>query len=120
MVERCNAVGVRIYVDAIINHMTGQSVNGRGSAGSVFSGSSKLYPDVPFGSSDFNDYKCKSYNGRINNYQDVNEVRNCKLEGLNDLNHEKDYVRGQIVDFLNRLIDIGVAGFRIDAAKHMW
>ena len=89
MVKRCNDVGVRIYVDAIINHMTGQGVNGRGSGGSIFSGSSKLFPDVPYGAGDFNDYKCKSYNGEINNYNDVNEVRNCKLVGLVDLALDK-------------------------------
>ena len=29
-------------------------------------------------------------------------------------------MRSKIAGFLNYLIDIGVAGFRIDAAKHMW
>lgn len=24
------------------------------------------------------------------------------------------------MEFLNKLIDLGVAGFRVDAAKHMW
>ena len=32
MVERCNAVGVRIYVDAVINHMAGMDRQGRYSA----------------------------------------------------------------------------------------
>ena len=31
-----------------------------------------------------------------------------------------DYVRQKIADFFNNLIDIGVAGFRVDACKHMW
>jgi hypothetical protein len=31
---------------------------------------------------------------------------------LHDLNQGLDYVRGKIIEFLNRLIDIGVAGFR--------
>lgn len=30
-----------------------------------------------------------------------------------------DYVRGKIIEFLNKLISLGVAGFRVDAAKHM-
>jgi alpha-amylase len=25
-----------------------------------------------------------------------------------------------VAEYLNDLIDIGVAGFRVDAAKHMW
>jgi len=30
------------------------------------------------------------------------------------------YVRGKIASYLNDLISIGVAGFRVDAVKHMW
>jgi len=39
---------------------------------------------------------------------------------LLDLKLGSEKVRGKIVSYLNRLIDIGVAGFRVDAAKHMW
>ena len=31
-----------------------------------------------------------------------------------------EYVRQKIADYFNDLIDIGVAGFRVDACKHMW
>lgn len=48
------------------------------------------------------------------------QVRDCRLTGLLDLALEKDYVRTKIADYLNTLIDIGVAGFRLDASKHMW
>ena len=48
------------------------------------------------------------------------QVRNCRLSGLLDLALDKDYVRTMVADYMNRLIDIGVAGFRLDAAKHMW
>lgn len=48
------------------------------------------------------------------------QVRNCRLTGLLDLALEKDYVRSKVADYMNHLIDIGVAGFRLDAAKHMW
>jgi alpha-amylase len=37
-----------------------------------------------------------------------------------DLDSSKDYVRSKIAEFLNNLIDMGVAGFRVDAVKHMW
>ncbi|XP_078247939.1 alpha-amylase 1 isoform X8 [Pogona vitticeps] len=47
-------------------------------------------------------------------------VRNCRLSGLVDLAQRKEDVRTKIADYMNRLIDIGVAGFRIDAAKHIW
>ena len=47
-------------------------------------------------------------------------MRNCRLVGLLDLKMESEYVRGQVTSFLNKLVDIGVAGFRVDACKHMW
>lgn len=45
MVERCNAAGVDIYVDAVINHMTGVG-SGEGYSGHEYSEYS--YPDVPY------------------------------------------------------------------------
>ena len=30
------------------------------------------------------------------------------------------YVRQMIIGYYNHLIDLGVAGFRVDASKHMW
>lgn len=61
MVRRCNAAGVRIYVDAVLNHMANSI--GYGSGGSVFSGNTMSYPSVPFGKADFNDAKCNSTDG---------------------------------------------------------
>lgn len=48
------------------------------------------------------------------------QVRNCRLAGLVDLMQRRDSVRSKITAYMNRLIDVGVAGFRIDASKHMW
>ncbi|WAR15064.1 AMY-like protein [Mya arenaria] len=48
------------------------------------------------------------------------EVRNCRLVGLADLRLGSDYVRGKVADYFNKLIGFGVAGFRVDADKHMW
>lgn len=53
-------------------------------------------------------------------FDSLDEVRNCSLGGLTDLNQRVEWVRQRIADYLNSLIDLGVAGFRIDAAKHMW
>jgi len=120
MINRCNAVGVRIYVDAVINHMTGVCVKGSGSAGSNFDADLRSFPSVPYGENDFNDRKCRSSSGSIENYGDIYQVRDCKMSGLTDLATGNEYVRNKIAEYLNNLIDIGVAGFRIDAAKHMW
>ncbi|KAM5148861.1 pancreatic alpha-amylase-like [Mantella aurantiaca] len=122
MVTRCNNVGVYIYVDAVINHMCGDGV-GKGNSstcGSPYNTIKREFPAVPYSNMDFNDKKCKTENGGIENYQDPNQVRDCQLVSLLDLALEKEYVRTKIVDYLNYLIDIGVAGFRLDATKHMW
>lgn len=120
MVRRCNNAGIRIYVDSVINHMTGDIGKGQGTAGSHFDPGALQYYGVPYGPSDFNNDRCHTGSGNIENYQDQNQVRNCRLSGLADLNLSKDYVRNKISEYLNYLIDIGVAGFRLDAAKHMW
>ncbi|CAH1797073.1 unnamed protein product [Owenia fusiformis] len=120
MVERCNKAGVRIYADLVINHMTGGG-QGQGSSGSYWNADSLSYPAVPFGSGDFNGRDvCNTGSGNIENYNDANQVRNCRLLGLRDLRLGKDYVRGKVADYINNLIDMGMAGFRVDAVKHMW
>ena len=55
MVERCNAVGVRIFVDTVINHMAGADRQGTGTAGSSFNtmGKTRDFPAVPFTEEDF-------------------------------------------------------------------
>ncbi|EDW08396.1 alpha-amylase A [Drosophila mojavensis] len=113
MVRRCNDAGVRIYVDVVFNHMAADGGTS-GTGGSTADPGSKSFPGVPFSSLDFNP-TCA-----ITNYADPTNVRNCELVGLRDLNQGNSYVRDKIVDFLNHLTDLGVAGFRVDAAKHMW
>uniref|UniRef100_A0A8I3NAW7 Alpha-amylase n=1 Tax=Canis lupus familiaris TaxID=9615 RepID=A0A8I3NAW7_CANLF len=110
MVTRCNNVGVYIYVDAVINHMCGNAVSAGTSStcGSYFQPWKQRFSSGPI--------LC----GDIENYNDPYQVRDCRLVGLLDLALEKDYVRSKIAEYLNHLIDIGVAGFRIDASKHMW
>lgn len=115
MVARCNAVGVGIYVDAVINHMTGVG-SGTGSAGSSYT--SYSYPNAGYGFNDF--HHCgRNGNDDIANYQDRWEVQNCELVNLADLNTGSTYVRDHLAAYLNDLTGLGVAGFRIDAAKHM-
>jgi len=123
MVERCNSVGVRIYVDAVINHMAGMDREGTGSGGSPFNTMNENhdFPAVPYSDADFTPRElCPSGCGCVDNYGDPNIVRNCYLVGLSDLYGATDHVQEMIAGYFNDLIDMGVAGFRVDAAKHMW
>ncbi|KAK3746430.1 hypothetical protein RRG08_020067 [Elysia crispata] len=79
------------------------------------------FPGVPFGPNDFHKRSdCPSASGNVDNYRDPKNVRNCNLVGLVGINGGTDYVRGKQAEFLNHLIDIGVAGFRCDASKHIY
>lgn len=108
-------------MDVVANHMTGDLPKGSvGTAGSTFDSEHLQYPAVPYGPGDFNSIGCPTTSGNIENYADGIQVRNCKLVKLKDLNQGMEYVRFQIAQYMNHLMDIGVAGFRMDAAKHMW
>lgn len=115
MVESCNQVGVDIYVDAVINHMSGQNTPILpGTAGTVYSHYN--YPGL-YDSSDFHD--CGTGSNDIGNYQRRFEVQNCELLNLADLRTETEEVQTEIRTYLQNLLDMGVAGFRIDASKHI-
>ena len=121
MVRRCNNVGVRTYVDIIPNHMTGPG-RGVGIGGSNWNGDTQQYPGVPFSREHFNmniPGRCPT-SGGIENWGSAIQSRNCMLVGLRDLDQGQSYIRSKIAAAFNELIDIGVAGFRIDAMKHMW
>jgi alpha-amylase len=110
MTRRCNAVGVRIYVDLLLNHMSATS--GTGTAGSTANAQTFDYPAVPFTSADFHP-PCNI------NWNDASSIRRCQLVGLPDLDQSRENVRARLVEMMNHLIDLGVAGFRADAMKHM-
>jgi alpha-amylase len=111
MIRRCNAVGVAIYADAVINHMA-PGAGKRTSAGES-AWSARRFPRVPYDPGDFH-WPCG-----ITNYRDAHDVQNCDLLGLADLDTGEDDVRDKIADYLVELVELGVRGFRVDAAKHM-
>ncbi len=123
MVNRCEAVGVGVYVDAVINHMTGGSDENSsvGTAGTRYTHYG--YPDLDgtgrfaYGYDDF--HHCGRPFDDIGNYGDAWEVQNCELSNLADLDTGAAYVQERIAAYLQDLVDIGVAGFRFDASKHM-
>lgn len=121
MVQRCDAAGVDIYVDAVINHMADQT--GIGINGSTFNRSTLSYPF--YSAQDFHSacvIQSSDYQWSDDQWvrdQRANSIRNCQLGGLPDLNTGNEYVRQTIANYLQGLVNMGVAGFRIDAAKHM-
>jgi alpha-amylase len=115
MVRKCRKAGVKVYVDAVINHMTGQ---GHTSYGGV---DYTPYHYEDYGPSDFHvtTGECPSSDGGIQDFNNKLQVFKCNLVGLEDLRTETDKVQAQLAAYLNKLIGYGVSGFRVDAAKHI-
>ncbi|QSB04216.1 carbohydrate-binding module family 20 domain-containing protein [Natronoglycomyces albus] len=116
MIATCNSHGIEVIVDAVINHMAAGGPSTRTSwAGHSYRQFD--YPAVPFAENDFNsageDY-CE-----VEDYSNRWEVQNCHLVGLNDIDTGAEHGRQAIAAYLNHLMDLGAAGFRVDASKHM-
>ncbi len=117
MVAACNALGVGVYVDAVINHMADIEVPvgaGVGTAGTPYQSTmpGRFY-GTQYQADDFH-IDCT-----ISNYGDRRQVQQCKLSGLPDLNTGKADVQTELHNYLQALLTAGVKGFRVDGAKHM-
>ncbi|MBB6392910.1 alpha-amylase [Microbacterium thalassium] len=115
MVARCDAAGIDVIADAVVNHMTGQEAPGTGFAGTTYQ--HYEYPGL-YGYDDFHHCGLTTYDD-IEDYRSRDQVQQCELVNLADLDTSTDAVRATISGYLEDVLSLGVAGFRIDAAKHM-
>ncbi|KAJ7645668.1 glycoside hydrolase superfamily, partial [Mycena polygramma] len=114
MVSTCSNAGVGILVDVVTNHMT--DGEGTGFGGSTYS--KYNYPAVPYDETNF--HYCDGSNAEdVVDYNNATNVRFCELVSLSDLAQEQSGVQEPVVAYLNDLVSLGVAGFRVDAAKHI-
>ena len=113
MVSRCRAAGVGIYVDAVLNHTTAQA-SGTGSGGTKFT--KYAYPEL-FTQTDFHAPVCQIQDADY--ATSAEHVQRCELVSLADLDTSNPGVQGKLAAYLSELLQLGVRGFRIDAAKHV-
>jgi len=124
MVATCRRAGVKVYADAVINHMTGQGNLSYGGTRYTKYNYTGLYTPA-----DFHSYAADcpvppttgsaDREGSIQDFNDYTQVFNCELVGLSDLRTQSNYVRNTLAAYLNKLLSYGVSGFRVDAAKHI-
>jgi alpha-amylase len=121
MVSACHAAGVKVYVDAVINHMTGVDQVSTVAYGGASFTNRYSYPSAGYTPADFHSYPadCPEPDNQIHNWDSIADVQECQLLKLSDLKTESDHVRSTIAAYLNDLMTIGVDGFRVDAAKHI-
>ncbi|MEF8754722.1 MAG: alpha-amylase family glycosyl hydrolase [Accumulibacter sp.] len=115
MIGTCHDAGVRVFADVVVNRMATDA----GIAADGPPSNAVTLTDHYFSANDFHtdggpisDADCTSPARR-------GEVMHCRLEGMPDLAVERSHVQGQVANHLCRLLEMGVDGFRIDAAKHM-
>lgn len=110
MVSTCRNAGIAIYADVVMNHMANGS--GTGTAGSFYNNATS-YPLAGYDAADFH-ARCAV------NDSSTAQVQNCWLGGdLPDLKTGSSKVRGVLGNYLKDLLSLGIAGFRVDASKHM-
>lgn len=118
MVTACHNAGIKVYADAVLNHMTGHS-SGTGYGGTTFT-SQFAYPNL-YSSSDFHQFpaNCPNADDQVTDYNNQTDVQECELVNLADLFTESAHVRSTEAAYLDDLESLGVDGFRLDAAKHI-
>ena len=114
MVMRCKKANVQVYVDAVLNHCAANK--GASISGNTYGG--RRTPI--FSPEDFHHIPGDtSGNCGVSNFADIHNVQFCDLQGLPDLCTECEGVQSKIAAYLSGLVELGVAGVRLDAAKHI-
>jgi len=108
MNNEANGNGIGIIADVVFNHMAGGSYKELDSNGKM---KKESYPD--FSKDDFHPFSLIDWTNK-------ESIENGWLYGdLPDLNTSKPSVRNKLRNYLSKLSDLGVDGFRIDAAVHI-
>lgn len=147
LINTCRSLGVRIYVDVVLNHFTGagndmhehRNPNAGCTKWGNKSTSAPIDRQSPFYTHAYT-YKYNPNSGEppsnefpgaaiapedfhcdrvLGSWSDLFILNNGWLVGLTDLDTSRETVRERQAAYLVELMSLGVSGFRIDAAKHM-
>ena len=124
MCSKAHELGLKVIVDAVINHMgtkDGDDNNTSTDPMSHVTPKAATYePEIYNNKLFHNPWKKMEYiesnNTQYNSTYDL--TRNC-TSGLPDLKTEDSRVQSAIYDYMEELIQAGADGFRFDAAKHI-
>ncbi|KAJ3066231.1 hypothetical protein HK102_007702, partial [Quaeritorhiza haematococci] len=144
MIVTCRRQGVRVFTDAVVNHMSGGTNDvqpkrvpaGGGcnrfgprnaSAGSPYYTHTYTFKLNPWtGQRPALEYPAVPYgptdfhcDRSLNSFTSPFILNYGWLVGLADLDTSKEYVQNRIATYLATLLSLGISGFRIDAAKHI-
>lgn len=101
--------GIKIICDIVVNHMANDNT-GKGYSERIEQYEPEIYQ---------NKEKYFHQGGFQTNDSNVQNVVHGQLSNLPDLNTADEYVQERVKSLLKECIDVGVSGFRFDAAKHI-
>ncbi|MFR0558136.1 type I pullulanase [Pseudoscardovia radai] len=124
MITTCKAAGVGIIADVVMNNTAAPDGTGKtytGTNGSEYTPDTASFPGFatstyPEGITADDFHTCTD---KIKDYTNQTEVQQCRLLGMLDFDSESDKVQDIEADYMARMYNYGVVGFRIDAAKHI-
>ncbi len=114
--EEADKYGISIIVDAVFNHLANvdDGVNEDDGTPKVSADVAKYEPEIY---AHRNDTENPTFHHNINAKGAGSETQS--YPDLPDLNSSNTMVQQRCLDFLKECIDVGVDGFRFDAAKHI-
>jgi len=106
LTNAANEYGIKIIVDVVVNHLAGGN-------------NETLNENVlNFEEAIYNQNLIRKNNGFVSDSSVVAVTRGA-LGGFPDLQTESDVVQERVLSLLKEYVDVGVVGFRFDAAKHI-
>ena len=99
--------GIKVIVDIVVNHLANN-----GTDGGTYS---YLNSDVESDLKNANYYHTSNVRTNDNSRYNITQYH----LGMPDLNTANSYIQARVYDLLKSCVDVGVDGFRFDAAKHI-
>ncbi|CEM16802.1 unnamed protein product [Vitrella brassicaformis CCMP3155] len=116
-VEKCADVGIQIIADVVLNNLAAFQCCDTDAADHF-----RIVPCRP--EQKIYDPKARAYADAMDYIPpsdiDPVKIKDCSLLGLPDLKTASPNVRSLQRRVIRELLELGISGFRVDAAKHMW
>lgn len=106
MISAAHAKGIKVIVDVVANHLANHLANQTGN------NLSEAIPEYLRNEAYWHDITTD-----ITNWTDRYDMTQHCMSGLPDLNTANKELQGYVLSFLKECVDVGVDGFRFDAAK---
>lgn len=114
MCDKAEELGISVIVDVVFNHLA-NITDGEYEA----DGTPKVCPDVQLYEPEIYSHRNDSTNPTFHHTKTGGETQSYPYGDLPDLNTANELVQERSYALLKECIDVGVDGFRFDAAKHI-